>query len=55
MRYKYYDDMPDWAKPTIAKLVRKGYLVGKGDGVLDLTEDMIRVWATLDNAGLYGE
>ena len=55
MRYKYYEDLPDCWKPLIAKLVHKGYLHGKGDGVLDLTEDMIRVWATLDNAGLYGE
>ena len=55
VRYKYYEDLPDCWKPLIAKLVRKGYLHGKGDGVLDLTEDMIRVWATNDNAGLYGE
>lgn len=55
MRYKYYEDVPDCWKPLIAKLVHKGYLHGKGDGVLDLTEDMIRVWATIDNAGLYGE
>ncbi len=55
MRYKYYEDLPDCWKPLIAKLVHKGYLHGKGDGVLDLTEDMIRVWATLDNVGVYGE
>ena len=55
MRYKYYEDLPDCWKPLIAKLVHKGYLHGKGNGVLDLTEDMIRVWATLDNVGLYGE
>ena len=55
MRYKYYDDMPDWAKPTIAKLVHKGYLVGKGGGVLDLSEDMLREFCTNDRAGLYGE
>jgi len=53
VRYKYYEDLPDCWKPLIAKLVHKGYLHGKGDGVLDLTEDMIRVWATLDNTGVY--
>ena len=55
VRYKYYEDLPDYWKPLIAQLVHKGYLHGKGDGVLDLTEDMIRGWATNDNAGLYGE
>lgn len=23
VRYKYYDDMPDWAKPTVSKLVKR--------------------------------
>ena len=55
VRYKYYKDIPDWAKLTIAKLVHKGYLVGKGDGVLDLSEDMLRIYCSHDNAGLYGE
>ncbi len=55
VRYKYYEDMPDWAKPTISKLVRKGFLKGTGDGVLDLSEDMLREFVVDDNAGAYGE
>ena len=53
MRYKYYDDMPDWAKPTVSKLVKKGYLKGEGSGVLNLTEDTLKVLVINDRAGLY--
>ena len=55
MRYKYYDDMPDWAKPTIAKLVRKGLLKGDCDGAHNLSEDALKVFVVNDRAGLYGE
>ncbi len=55
MRYKYYDDMPDWAKPTIAKLVRKGLLKGDNDGAHNLSEDALKVFVVNDRAGLYGE
>ena len=53
VRYKYYDDMPDWAKPTVSKLVKKGYLKGEGSGVLNLTEDTLKVLVINDRAGLY--
>ena len=55
MRYRYYEDMPEWAKPTVSKLVRQGYLVGEGGGVLDLTEDTLKVFVVNDRAGLYGD
>lgn len=53
MRYKYYDDMPDWAKPTVSKLVKQGYLKGEGGGVLDLSEDTLKVLVINDRAGIY--
>lgn len=53
MRYKYYDDLPDWAQPTIKKLMDKGYLKGEGDGVLNLSEDTLKVLVVCDRAGLY--
>ena len=53
MRYKYYDDMPDWAQPTVKKLMDKGYLKGEGDGVLNLSEDTLKVLVVCDRAGLY--
>ena len=55
VRYKYYDDMPDWAKPTVSKLVKKGYLKGEGGGVRNLTEDTLKVLVVNDRAGCYGE
>lgn len=55
MRYRYYDDVPDWAKPTISKLVKKGYLKGEGSGVLDLSEDAVKLLVINDRAGLYGD
>ena len=53
MVYNYIDDnMPDWAKPTIEKLVSKGILQGSGNG-LNLTEDFMRMLVINDRAGLY--
>ena len=54
MIYNYMDDnMPSWAKPTIQKLMDKGYLNGTGDNELGLTMDMIRIFVVMDNAGVF--
>ena len=51
--YNYIDNnMPDWAKPTIKKLVNKGILKGNENG-LNLTEDLMRILVINDRAGLY--
>lgn len=63
MRYNKIADMPDYAKATITKMVKKGFIGGAGkakdeNGLpadLDLSIDMIRVFVTNDRAGLYGE
>ncbi len=53
MIYNYIDDnMPDWAKPTIQKLVNKGLLKGN-EGGLNLTEDLMRILVINDRAGIY--
>ncbi len=52
--YKYYEDMPAWAKPTVSKLVKKGFLKGEGDGVLNLSEEALKVLVVNDRAGCYG-
>ena len=45
--------------PTVEKLIEKGFIQGKGgtgdDLILDFSEDSIRVFVTLDRAGVYGE
>ena len=51
--YDTIEECPAWAKPTIEKLVNKGYLNGSGDG-LDLSYDMMRVLVINDRAHLYG-
>ncbi|MDR0930608.1 MAG: CHAP domain-containing protein [Clostridiales bacterium] len=54
MIYNYVDDnMPDWAKPTIVKLMDKGYLSG-GEAGLGLTDEMLRLLVINDRAGVYG-
>ena len=53
MIYNYIDDnMPEWARPTIQKLVDKGILKGDENG-LNLTEDLMRILVINDRAGIY--
>ena len=53
MIYNYIDEnMPEWARPTIQKLVDKGILKGDGEG-LNLTEELLRILVINDRAGLY--
>ena len=50
--YNWMDDnMPEWAKPTIQKLMDRGYIHGIGENELGLTMDIIRALVILDNAG----
>ena len=53
MIYNYIDDnMPEWARPTVQKLVDKGFLKGDGGG-LGLTDELLRILVINDRAGLY--
>lgn len=53
MIYNYIDkNMPEYARPTIQKLVDKGILQGDENG-LGLTNDLLRVLVINDRAGLY--
>lgn len=51
--YKHIDDVPEYARPTIAKLVDRGLLLGVDTDDLGLTDDMIRMLVINDRAGLY--
>lgn len=54
--YDYIDEnMPEWARPTIQKLVDKGFLKGDEEGKLGLTEELMRMFIVNDRAGIYGE
>ena len=52
MRYANIEQVPDWGKATIQKLIDKGFLAGTGNS-LDLSLDMIRIFVINDKAGLY--
>lgn len=51
--YNTIDEVPGYAQPTIRKLMENGWLVGYTDGTLGLTEDMVRIFAIHDKAGIY--
>lgn len=54
MIYNYVDNnMPDWARPTIQKMMDKGFLKGDENGCLGLTDELLRVFVTNDRAGVY--
>ncbi len=60
-RYDGLDDLPKWARPTVQKLIDRGFLKGTGgkpdkDGYptgLDLSADMVRLLVINDRAGVY--
>lgn len=52
IRYNKIEEVPEYAKATIQKLVDKKVLNGAGAG-LDLSEDMIRILVINDRSGLY--
>ena len=55
MRYKTVDECPGWAQETVARLVARGIIRGRGDARgLDLTEDMLLILVWLDRAGVVG-
>ncbi len=51
-RYNTINEIPDWAKPTIKKLIEKNLLNGSDKG-LNLSEDMLRILVINDRAGIY--
>lgn len=53
MIYNYIDDnMPEWARPTVQKLLDKDILQGDENG-LNLSTEMLRILVINDRAGLY--
>ena len=54
MVYIYMDEnMPEWAKPTVQKLMDRGALKGNENGELGLTEELLRMLVINDRMGLY--
>jgi len=53
MRYNTINEMPLWARPTVEKLISQKRLQGEGEGRLNLSEDMLRIFVIHDRAGIY--
>ena len=51
-RFNTIDSLPEWARPSIQKMIDHGLLNGNGDS-LDLSLDMLRIFVVNDRAGLY--
>ena len=53
-RWAYIDgNLPSFAKPTIKKMVDRGYLKGNGNNSLELSYTLLRVFVIMDRAGVF--
>lgn len=50
--YDTLQAVPDWARPTVEKLLVRGFLQGDGES-LGLSRDMVRMLVILDRAGVF--
>lgn len=53
-KYLTINDVPSYYKPTIQKLMTKGWLQGTGGNNINVSEDMCRILTILDRAGQLG-
>ena len=51
--YKSIDEIPQWGKATIKKLIEKGYIAGSSKVNLNLDEMAVRILVINDRAGIY--
>lgn len=49
--YKTIKDVPEWARPTLRKLIDEGSLVGDGKGNINVTETFCKIMVILDRRG----
>ena len=52
-RYQKFEEIPEWGKPTVEKLMKLELLKGNEKGELDISHDMLRIFVIEDRAGLY--
>lgn len=50
--YNWTLEVPEWARPTVQKLLDKEYLKGNEKGELQLTYNMLRILEIINRAGL---
>lgn len=51
--YQEIENVPDWARATVQKLLDKDLLMGDGSGNLNLSYDLTRALVILDRAGVF--
>ena len=51
--YNWTLEVPEYGRPTVQKLLDKGFLKGNDKGELQITETMLRILVINDRAGLY--
>ena len=51
--YNWTQEVPDWARAAVQKLLDKGFLKGNEKGELELTYSMLKMIVINDRAGLY--
>lgn len=53
-KYAYIDDnLPDWATPTMKKLVNKGIMKGNGNNSFEMSYLFMRIMVMLDRQGMF--
>ena len=52
MIYKTLNDVPDWGKPLVKKLMNRGSLKGEGNGILNLPESTLKALVILEREGV---
>jgi hypothetical protein len=50
--YKTYGDLPDWAKPTIKKLIDRKSIAGDSNGNINLSDDVVKTLVILSREGV---
>lgn len=51
--YHYTKDVPEYGRPTVQKLLDKGFLKGENEADLNLPESMFRTLVVLDRSGAF--
>ena len=52
-RYHKVEEIPEWGRETIDKMVNLEILQGDENGDLNISRDMLVIFVTNDRAGLY--
>lgn len=50
--YKTYDDVPDWGKPIVKKLMDRGTILGEGKDIINLHESTLKTLVYLEREGV---